>query len=292
MKCAVLFTAVVALLICICSFCRAQEEGEDVLYLKSGKVVRGQILEIVPNKEIRIKTSDGKTKIYEMSAVQDIRKKSASDEEMRNTRSEGNEVKGLKRRIIIQPYVRAGYLLVAPSQEDLKYEGRGSNVSFSMSKTNYGLGAQLLFPLDWRISESFISSWGIDFGFQTLFSSVLVLDNSPLTITTYDDRESAVHLLALANLAHRSLPIDLQTGAGLYFVFWRHDLHSAASQWGAGKTESFSSMDVEFGFLVSGGYNLQVTKDIQMVLMLRLDNIVRYGLTTTASGVAAIKLDI
>ena len=77
MKHTVLSTAVGLMLLGAGSFCLSQEEGEDILYLKNGKVVHGQILEIVPNKEIRIKTSDGKIKIYEMTTIVEMKKESA-----------------------------------------------------------------------------------------------------------------------------------------------------------------------------------------------------------------------
>ncbi len=47
----------------------AQEPMQDVVYLKNGSIIRGQIIELVPNISIKIQTSDGSIFVYEMEEV-------------------------------------------------------------------------------------------------------------------------------------------------------------------------------------------------------------------------------
>ena len=42
----------------------------DVIYLKNGRIIKGEILEVVPNESIKIKTSHGKTFVFKMEEVE------------------------------------------------------------------------------------------------------------------------------------------------------------------------------------------------------------------------------
>jgi hypothetical protein len=52
----------------------AQEERIDVVYLIDGSVIRGTIIEQIPNKSLKIETRDGSTFFIEMSRIQKITK--------------------------------------------------------------------------------------------------------------------------------------------------------------------------------------------------------------------------
>ena len=45
------------------------QELQDVVYLKSGSIIRGIILEQIPNKSLKIKTADGSVFVYELKDV-------------------------------------------------------------------------------------------------------------------------------------------------------------------------------------------------------------------------------
>lgn len=51
---------------------------QEVLYLKDGSVIRGVIIEQIPNKSVKIQTSDGSIYVYESSNVEKITKESNS----------------------------------------------------------------------------------------------------------------------------------------------------------------------------------------------------------------------
>jgi len=52
----------------------AQSYQENV-YLKNGSIIKGVVLEQVPNKSIKVQTSDGSIYVYKMSEVEKITKR-------------------------------------------------------------------------------------------------------------------------------------------------------------------------------------------------------------------------
>lgn len=50
----------------------AQVQQRDVVYLKNGSVIKGIVLEQIPDKTIRIQTSDGSVFVYQMSEVERV----------------------------------------------------------------------------------------------------------------------------------------------------------------------------------------------------------------------------
>jgi hypothetical protein len=57
------------------SFC--QQESKDVLYLKNGSVIKGQILEMIPGGTIKIETADGSIFVFKMDEVEKTTKEIA-----------------------------------------------------------------------------------------------------------------------------------------------------------------------------------------------------------------------
>jgi len=57
-------------LIATCAF--AQSKYQDVVYLKNGSIIRGVIIEQVPNKSIKIETADKNVFVYQMDEVEKI----------------------------------------------------------------------------------------------------------------------------------------------------------------------------------------------------------------------------
>lgn len=65
---------VFALLIFMPVIAVAQQTPDDVVYLKSGSIIRGMIIEQVPNKSLKIQTKDGNVFVYKMDEVEKITK--------------------------------------------------------------------------------------------------------------------------------------------------------------------------------------------------------------------------
>ena len=58
----------------LCSFSAMAQSQQDVVYLKNGSVIRGSVIEQVPNASLKIKTADGSVFVYQMDEVDRITK--------------------------------------------------------------------------------------------------------------------------------------------------------------------------------------------------------------------------
>ena len=61
------------------------QSTKDVLYLKNGSIIYGQLIEMVPEKQVKIKTADGSVFVYNTSEVDRIAK---AEKEVKEQRSE------------------------------------------------------------------------------------------------------------------------------------------------------------------------------------------------------------
>ena len=57
---------------------------KDVVYLKDGNVIRGQLVEIIPNKQVKIKTADGSLFVYSTNDVARIENGEAAKKEKKS----------------------------------------------------------------------------------------------------------------------------------------------------------------------------------------------------------------
>ena len=66
-----LFALIIALTVCISTY---GQNLQEVVYLKNGSVIKGTIIEQVPNESLTIKTADGSTFVWKMSEIAKITK--------------------------------------------------------------------------------------------------------------------------------------------------------------------------------------------------------------------------
>ncbi len=193
---------------------------------------------------------------------------------------------GTKDHTSIRPYVKLGLLVLPPDAGDLGF-GQWP-VPVSVSSFTYGAGVQVLFPMQIKLFNEFRTSGGIDVGFQYLFKySLTYLQAGGYgVLTTWEGNEYTVNVLPLINLSHNSLPLDVQAGAGLYLGF------TSDEETNNGVKKSYTDTGVNFGFLLGAGYHLRPTEATDIILMLRFDNIVEYGLTTSMSVGVALSLNL
>ena len=59
----------VTILMLVSFFLGAQVNRRDVVYLKNGSIIKGDILEVIPTETIKIKTSDGSIFVFKMEEV-------------------------------------------------------------------------------------------------------------------------------------------------------------------------------------------------------------------------------
>jgi len=69
----------------------AQQNYQDVVYLKNGSIIRGTIIEQVPNVSLKIETADKSVMVYKMDEIEKI-----SKELIQNVSGTSNKSSGLK----------------------------------------------------------------------------------------------------------------------------------------------------------------------------------------------------
>lgn len=56
----------------------AQGKQQDIVYLKNGSIIRGTIIELIPNKTVKITTSDNSLFVFQMDEIEKISKETIS----------------------------------------------------------------------------------------------------------------------------------------------------------------------------------------------------------------------
>ena len=64
----------ICLFVLVISAMASMAIAQDVVYLKNGSVIKGSVLEIVPEQSIKIQTSDGSIFVYQMNEVDRIQR--------------------------------------------------------------------------------------------------------------------------------------------------------------------------------------------------------------------------
>jgi hypothetical protein len=193
------------------------------------------------------------------------------------------------RAVDIRPYLKLGYLAKGPSAADLDFYrvGGGNNDRYlDVNKTNFGAGVQF-FPIEnSNMLKGLVVRLGVDAGVQRIFSSDYQSDPSALHWKT---RESALSFLGVAELAPAkgSRSFFLQAGLGLDFVPWSDD----ADDHGIPEPdESYSGMGTNFAFMIAGGLGIPLGPSASIPIMLRIDNVFRYGSLTSISAVVGLNI--
>jgi hypothetical protein len=73
-----------ALLVFIQYSLLAQNNRQDVVYLKNGGITRGTIIELIPEKQIKIETFDGNVFVYQMSEIEKYAKEPTFTPKLQN----------------------------------------------------------------------------------------------------------------------------------------------------------------------------------------------------------------
>ena len=95
------------LFLLISTFAIAQNNYQDVVYLKNGSIIRGVIIEQVPNESIKIQTSDRSIFVFQMDEVQKMTKEEnpvVKNEKISAPTSEGEGLKPGYRGIMEMGY--------------------------------------------------------------------------------------------------------------------------------------------------------------------------------------------
>jgi hypothetical protein len=71
---ALFIAAIISLILLMASAACAQDRMQDVVYLKNGSIIRGMIIEQIPNKTLKVQTADGSVFVFQMDDVVRITK--------------------------------------------------------------------------------------------------------------------------------------------------------------------------------------------------------------------------
>lgn len=83
----------------------SQNNYQDVVYLKNGSIIRGTIIEQVPNQSIKIETSDRSVFVYQMNDIEKIGKEEVPEKSFRKKISDKSNL------FFIQPNLTYNYIL-------------------------------------------------------------------------------------------------------------------------------------------------------------------------------------
>ncbi len=86
----------VVLIALFCCCIASAEELQDVVYLKNGSVIRGTIIEQIPNESLKIQTSDGNVFAYEMSQIYKFTKEEPALKHRKTKGSSNPRTKGYR----------------------------------------------------------------------------------------------------------------------------------------------------------------------------------------------------
>lgn len=180
-----------------------------------------------------------------------------------------------QKTFVIRPYGRVGMLLTPPSAADLSYEVVGGDAEqyLDMSAMNFGGGVQFLLSGVKNPNLRF----GVDLGFQTLFSSKYdsLGEPTPTIFSDYHlDKEMNISLLGIVELLSPNSPLFFQGGLGGHFVIWSSEYVYESKYQSSDETKG--GVGFNFGLMAAAGLNLLAGERMNIPILLRLDYIMRY----------------
>ncbi|MCK4605696.1 MAG: hypothetical protein KAU35_00225 [candidate division Zixibacteria bacterium] len=179
--------------------------------------------------------------------------------------------------VLLRPYLNGGGTLLTPSSEELEYRGVTDNM-FKMRRFGVGGGAQLLFVRGEAQGADNSLRWGVDIGFRRLFRAKVYgdLTQGVTWLNVNRETEYDLSLLALVERTRRGKVIYLQAGIGLHVIFWDWTRDYAGLE--GHDVADESSCAVNPGLMAAGGFNLVVSRNVVIPVMVRANLIFRHGL--------------
>ena len=139
------------------------QETRDVAYLKNGSIIRGTILEMIPDSTLRIQTIDGNVFVFSMREVQRITKENVAPPKYQQT------------AVLSSSVHNPTFALFAGAVIPVGRFGETSGDESGLAKTGLAFGGELEVPMSESMSflgtvtvalnsVDFPSSPGVDFG--------------------------------------------------------------------------------------------------------------------------------
>jgi hypothetical protein len=153
----------------------AQSSMDDVVYLKNGGVIRGIIVEQVPNQSLKIQTKDRNVFVFKFDEIEKISKdlspESDISEQKRNSKEKSNgHVDQSDKKAFI--HFNCGYALNMGAQNINYYGFQNETIgssSFSTEQVNVSLGKGI--SLGGALGYMFNDHFGAELGISYLHGS-------------------------------------------------------------------------------------------------------------------------
>lgn len=115
---------VLVMLLSFSAYSSAQSYYTEVVYLKNGSIIRGLIVEQVPNVSLKIKTADGSIFAYQMADVEKITKEEDTRATAANSYRANNQTKKQARNTLrgYKGFVDVGYIFGVGDFGEEKFE--------------------------------------------------------------------------------------------------------------------------------------------------------------------------
>ena len=265
----------------------AQSDYQDVVYLKNGSIIRGMIIEQVPNQSLKIQTADGSVFVYEMDEVEKITKEEAIEQKGKSKSTSPTKKGTNSGKIIIVPYFSVGLTAAVPTLEELEYYYT-EDYDRKVSPLSVGGGVQMLFAVK--------KVWlGFDIGARKTFKSTATYEMNLIYSTAYSeqiDKESALNILFLTEFRPVSF-LFLQGGLGTYMSSWFYSYEYNNPDYPSSYDYTeYNGSHWNFGIMLAGGAEFPITKHISIPVYLRLDIMLRYGVMIPITANTGVRVTL
>jgi len=163
----------------------SQNQTKDVVYLKNGSVIKGDIIEQIPNKSIKIETADGNIFVYDFSDIEKITKeKNTSQSKIRMEMTASSEQESASQDIPKGFHKHDGfYLSFAGGPAIGAITLNATNASFNKMEMS-GAGFQFDFKIGGVISEESNLILSFDVISRAISSPALTIDGNSVSTTS------------------------------------------------------------------------------------------------------------
>ncbi|WP_291859227.1 outer membrane beta-barrel protein [Marinilabilia sp.] len=122
----------------------SQANYRDVVHLKNGSVIKGMIIEQVPNKQIKIETADGSVFVYEMSDIEKMAKEKTEEVPSSwKTENKGFSSPTAKGQIMLGGSSDLSFSSISPDGGDSQTEFKIRPTIGTFVADNFGIGIML-----------------------------------------------------------------------------------------------------------------------------------------------------
>ena len=138
--------------------------NQDVVYLKNGSVIKGAIVEIIPDKSIKIETPDGSIIVYKMDEVDKIIK----EKKTKNNLPENYKSKTWSFKFGVSQSEAANDYLASYDYNDGLADGNGSLSAVLRITKDFKLNDNIVIFL---YSSVFLNAYGLGVSYQTDYNN-------------------------------------------------------------------------------------------------------------------------